>query len=468
MEEVENKNEISLDEVTLPNDTDAIESEDIPESNGVLSKEASASKETMDDVDIGSSETNGEEAPENDEGSFEEQVLDTEEETIATEDETEIDSENNTQATTPEKVEQSGKITKLEDEMEVNTVVETEVESPEDDDDYDDDQQFRHEVKVAIECYCLVMKHPLASAKMIEISLECIGLLISNRYVVGSTLSTHKVETKDEEDGFNKESDVTDLINKICECADSKSDAVQNAMVKGLLSLMTSPACAVHEAGMLKAFRTVFHVYLISTHEEVKQVSREVLLDMLRSVFQRMEAYDAIMSIDEDGVGLPGNPNKNSDDQAANSLFASRYHTDSYLLFRALCKLSAKLLPEDTDDASSTTSSKSVFSTTKVNSSDPMATSTKILSLELIKSVFEHCGSAFRDGEKFIYAVQNFLCVSLLKNCMSSNTVVAHKSLQVFLLLVSLHLVQIHFIGTSSAHQANMTSVSRFTSSRII
>ena len=42
-----------------------------------------------------------------------------------------------------------------------------------------------------------------------------------------------------------------------------------------------------------------------------------------------------------------------------------------------------------------------------------------------------------RDGEKFIYAVQNFLCVSLLKNCVSSNTTVAHKSLKVFLLLVS-------------------------------
>ncbi len=35
----------------------------------------------------------------------------------------------------------------------------------------------------------------------------------------------------------------------------------------------------------------------------------------------------------------------------------------------------------------------------------------------------------FKNGEKFVYAVQSYLCVSLLKNCMSNQTVVAHLSL---------------------------------------
>jgi brefeldin A-inhibited guanine nucleotide-exchange protein len=201
----------------------------------------------------------------------------------------------------------------------------------------------------------------------------------------------------------------------------------------------------VHEAGMLKAVRTVFHIYLITKHEEVKKMSREVLLDMLRSVFQRMEAYDAMAQGNEgedlsESFSLPKSPHNSKDEEdGTNNLFVSRFHTDSYLLFRALCKLSAKPLPEDADDSmgGSPGSSLRSFAGSKIVNCDPMATATKILSLELILSVFEHCGPAFRNGKKFIYAVQKFLCVSLLKNCVSSNTTVAHKSLQVFLLLVS-------------------------------
>lgn len=314
---------------------------------------------------------------------------------------------------------------------------------------------IRQEVKFALDCYCTTVTHPAATPKMIEIALECIGLLISNRYVVGST-AKKILPKKDELDSFGDiedggkdptTSDVMHLIHCICSSSENPSDAVQSAMTKALLSLMTSPVCSVHEAGMLKSVRTVFHIYLITKHDEVKQMSRSVLLDMLRSVFQRMEAYDAMIKDDEDfgnmneSFELPKNSNINAgvDDGDSNHRFASMFHTDSYLLFRALCKLSAKTLPEDDEQKSMVSSSSGnlkIFSGSKAPS-DPMATATKILSLELILSVFEHCGPAFRDGEKFIYAVQNFLCVSLLKNCVSSNTQVAHLSLKVFLLLVS-------------------------------
>jgi hypothetical protein len=325
--------------------------------------------------------------------------------------------------------------------------------------------QMHPAIKTALSCYCAVINHESSSPKMFEIALECIGLLISNRYVVGSTIATvpssknrdgnNGNEKEDEEDGNSgsddnnetRQSEILYLINCICERADHASDTVQTAMSKALLALMTSPVCGVYEAGMLKAVRTVFHIYLVTKHDNVKSVTRAVLLDMLRSVFSRMEAYDAI-SLDEsntssgDGgqgpyapVSASGLPRSKSFNEET-TIFASRFHTDSYLLFRALCKLSAKLLPEDVNDASSTTSSRKSIFGTNTPVTDPMATNTKILSLRLILSVFEHCGPAFRDGEKFIYAVQNFLCVSLVKNSMSNNPRVAHLSLKVFLLLV--------------------------------
>ena len=118
------------------------------------------------------------------------------------------------------------------------------------------------------------------------------------------------------------------------------------------------------------------------------------------------------------------------------SAFASQSHTDSYLLFRALCKLSAKTLPEDNAPPAAGGGAKVLQAFTAASPVDPLALSSKILSLELILATLEHCGPAFCSGEKFVYAVQHYLCVSLLKNCMSNHTEVAYLSLKIFLTLV--------------------------------
>jgi brefeldin A-inhibited guanine nucleotide-exchange protein len=65
----------------------------------------------------------------------------------------------------------------------------------------------------------------------------------------------------------------------------------------------------------------------------------------------------------------------------------------------------------------------------------PVQFESKTLSLELLLSVMEHSGPAFRTVDKFIVAVTNYLCVSVLKNCTSANTVVVGLSLRIFVLL---------------------------------
>lgn len=45
-------------------------------------------------------------------------------------------------------------------------------------------------------------------------------------------------------------------------------------------------------------------------------------------------------------------------------------------------------------------------------------------------------GPAFRTGDKFIYVIRSYLCVSLLSNCTSHITQVAGLSLQLFVVLV--------------------------------
>jgi brefeldin A-inhibited guanine nucleotide-exchange protein len=226
----------------------------------------------------------------------------------------------------------------------------------------------------------------------------------------------------------------------------------------------------------LQSVRSTFHVYLVGKTPVGKELARKTLVDMLKCVFNRMEAYDII---NQDGAAInpisqrngedettvataitavtcgspsttskdrtPSSPTENGmmeDQSGAIGMFASQYHTDSYLLFRALCKLSSKTLPGDENVGMSTTGGPGLTSSAGANFFsnsqvvDPLALNSKVLSLELILAVFEHCGDAFRNGEKFIYAVQSYLCVSLLKNCMSNQTAVAHLSLKIFLLLV--------------------------------
>ena len=99
--------------------------------------------------------------------------------------------------------------------------------------------------------------------------------------------------------------------------------------------------------------------------------------------------------------------------------FTPQLHTDAYLLFRAFCKLSTKYFPGDKAPSeigalSAMGSKLNPFSSgTTV---DPLLLTSKLVSLELILSTFDHSGDAFCKGERFIYAIQSYLLVSFLKN----------------------------------------------------
>ena len=361
-------------------------------------------------------------------------------------------------------------------------------------------------VITTLHALCMVISSESKTPKMTELSLECITILTNGRYVSGIAGGRMKLdmqrklsETEDKTNGGSKGAkpaaskaghDGRDgglsflgyVVESVTRAADSSSDAVQTGMAKTLLAIMTCPKCGVHEAAMLQAVRSTFHVYLVGKSYSVKELAKKTLVDMLKCVFNRMEAYDVVNKtegveegqqmtvVDEETEGKgdsssheakqdeqsdvqpPIDASKSEDDTVTTSAtstsdaastatneasiggqFASQYHTDSYLLFRALCKLSSKTLPGDEN----VTQQQSTFFNPSTPAIDHLALNSKVLSLELILAVFEHCGPAFQNGEKFVYAVQSYLCVSLLKNCMSHQTKVAQLSLKIFLLLVS-------------------------------
>ena len=90
--------------------------------------------------------------------------------------------------------------------------------------------------------------------------------------------------------------------------------------------------------------------------------------------------------------------------------FASQYHTDAYLLFRALCKLSAKPLPGEDGAKQSTSMMTSIMGPAV----DPMALQSKVLSLQLLLGLVGQCRGSL------LYQREIHLCSTKLSVCLAA------------------------------------------------
>nr|XP_043619023.1 brefeldin A-inhibited guanine nucleotide-exchange protein 2-like [Erigeron canadensis] len=96
----------------------------------------------------------------------------------------------------------------------------------------------------------------------------------------------------------------------------------------------------------------------------------------------------------------------------------NKLRRDAFLVFRALCKLSMKTPPKEA-------------------LADPQLMRGKIVALELLKILLENAGAIFRTSERFLGAIRQYLCLSLLKNSASSLMIVFQLSCSIFFSLVS-------------------------------
>lgn len=98
-------------------------------------------------------------------------------------------------------------------------------------------------------------------------------------------------------------------------------------------------------------------------------------------------------------------------------IFDNIYQKDAYLVFRSLCKLSMKPLPDNSD----------------MKSHDLRS---KILSLQLILQILQNSGSVFQKSDMFAVAIKQYLCVALSKNGVSNIPEIFELSLAIFLALI--------------------------------
>ncbi|MFS7925590.1 putative Sec7 domain, armadillo-like helical, sec7 domain superfamily protein [Helianthus anomalus] len=136
--------------------------------------------------------------------------------------------------------------------------------------------------------------------------------------------------------------------------------------------------------------------------------------DMLDAKYWEISMYKTALE-GRKGELVDGDGERDDDEEVQ---IGNKLRRDAFLVFRALCKLSMKTPPKEA-------------------LVDPLLMRGKLLALELLKILLENAGPIFRTSERFLGAIRQYLCLSLLKNSASTLMIIFQLSCSIFISLVS-------------------------------
>lgn len=140
------------------------------------------------------------------------------------------------------------------------------------------------------------------SEKLMIASLDCISKLISYSFFAEAPSSAHAFvspppsphvsvgnTTPSQPNGNAPAPSLVDLVaHTITAChTETTPETVSLQIVKALLSLVLSPTVLIHHSSLLKAVRTVYNVFLLSTDPVNQMVAQGGLTQMVHHVFTR-------------------------------------------------------------------------------------------------------------------------------------------------------------------------------------
>ncbi|KAJ3682434.1 hypothetical protein LUZ60_015007 [Juncus effusus] len=137
--------------------------------------------------------------------------------------------------------------------------------------------------------------------------------------------------------------------------------------------------------------------------------------DMLDAKYWEISMYKTALEGRKDELGVDGSVDRDDDLEVQ---IGNKLRRDAFLVFRALCKLSMKTPPKEA-------------------AADPALMKGKIVALELLKILLENAGAVFRTSDRFLGAIKQYLCLSLLKNSASTHMIVFQLSCSIFMSLVA-------------------------------
>ena len=134
------------------------------------------------------------------------------------------------------------------------------------------------------------------SSQLATTALDCIGKLISYSYF--SVIPPHAEDSQEQE----PQPLIERAIETICDCfqGDSCPDMVQLQIVKALLAAVLNDKVVVHGAGLLKAIRQTYNIFLLSRNSANQQTAQGTLTQMVHTVFERVKSR---LAAKEDHLG---------------------------------------------------------------------------------------------------------------------------------------------------------------------
>ncbi|KAL4346705.1 hypothetical protein GQ457_17G004310 [Hibiscus cannabinus] len=298
-------------------------------------------------------------------------------------------------------------------------------------------------------------------AKVADPALECVSKLFSAGVVRG------------EIDGNNSDSILYKIVESVCKVDGIGEESVELALLRALLAAVRCPCVLIRGDCLLQVVRSCFNVYLGGLNGTNQICAKSVLAQIMLIVFTRAEEdsmdvtirtvsvselleftdknlnegssiyfcqnfVSEVMSASE---GVPdlalsqpvavlqngeskGEEEEIVEEEAKNVVelgaagVSSKIREDGFVVFKNLCKLSMKFSSQE-------------------NLDDHILLRGKILSLELLKVIMDNGGSIWRSNERFLYAVKQFLCLSLLKNSALSVMSIFELQCSVFMSLLT-------------------------------
>ena len=241
-----------------------------------------------------------------------------------------------------------------------------------------------------------------------------------------------------------------------CFSGPQTDEGTQVQVLKALLSIVTSGHIRVHDNSLLLAVKTCYNIFLASRNMNYQATAKATLSQILNCVYNRMEQACAeaaaeklkIQQDREKQQMLQSNGDLDHGDLDPSEMiqgilkdvlnhvvdicsasknsknltreqYANIMQKDCFLVFRSLCKLSMKPLPEGYPDPKS------------------HELRSKILSLQLLLGILQNGGEALSTNEIFVSAIKTFLCVALSQNGVSPISEVFELSLALFIELLT-------------------------------
>ncbi|KAJ0499698.1 putative Sec7 domain, armadillo-like helical, sec7 domain superfamily protein [Helianthus annuus] len=270
------------------------------------------------------------------------------------------------------------------------------------------------------------------TVKIAEPALDCIQKLIAHGCLRGES------DPSGGEDGKL----LAKLIDSVCKCRELSDEGVELLVLKTILSAVTSMSLRIVGDSLLQIVRTSYDIYLDSQNVVNQTTAKASLIQMLVIVFRRMEADSSTERVQPIVVAELMEPvEKGEDGDGAMAAFVQGF------ISKVMQGVDGVMNPGSPIGSSAgvggvhdgafetkTLNTESTNPTDMLDSNDKDMLDAKYW---LLKILLENAGPIFRTSERFLGAIRQYLCLSLLKNSASTLMIIFQLSCSIFISLVS-------------------------------